>query len=55
MSELASARVETWRAGQVIAVNDEMADLALGIAARTLFSASTDEEVHGECGDGCPS
>ena len=48
MSELAAARVETWRAGQVVAVNDEMADLALAIAAKTLFSVSADEEVNRE-------
>ena len=48
MSELATARMETWRAGQVVAMDLEMTDLALAITARTLFSSSTDEEAHAE-------
>jgi cytochrome P450 len=48
MGELATARMETWRAGQIVAMNDEMADLALAIAARTLFSASAGAEVNRE-------
>jgi len=48
MSELTTARMETWRAGQVLAMDVEMADLALAVTARTMFSSSTDEESHAE-------
>ena len=48
MSELTTARMGTWRAGQVLAVDAEMADLALAVTARTLFSSSTDEEAQAE-------
>lgn len=46
--ELTIARMETWRAGQELAMDVEMADLSLAVTARALFSSSTDEEAHAE-------
>ena len=48
IGELTTGRMETWRAGQVLAMDVELADLALAITARTLFSSSTTEEQDAE-------